>query len=96
MAALKRKAAISRAPRWQLWAAVLFAATLAAYGNHFENGFHFDDANVILDNPHIRNLGNIPRFFVDPTTYSSLPDHHIYRPVTLASLAVDYRIAQYR
>jgi Flp pilus assembly protein TadD len=75
-----------------LWLAVLLAAVAAAYANHFGNGFHFDDANVIVENAWVRDLRNVPRFFVDPTTYSTLPDHHIYRPITLTTLAIDYRL----
>jgi tetratricopeptide (TPR) repeat protein len=71
----------------------VLAAVTWAYGNHFDNGFHFDDANVILDNPHIRDLKNIPKFFADPTMFSTLPDHHIYRPITLTTIAIDYWLA---
>lgn len=80
----------AKAPDWRPWTAALFAAVLFAYANHFDNGFHFDDANVIIDNAYVHALRNVPRFFVDATTYSSLPDHHIYRPITSASLAIDY------
>ena len=31
--------------------AVAIAALFAAYSNHFENGFHFDDAHVLVNNP---------------------------------------------
>ncbi len=79
-------------PDWRPWAAALLVAVVFAYANHFENGFHFDDANVIIDNAYVHDLRNLPRFFVDPTTFSSLPDHHIYRPITSASLAIDYRL----
>jgi Flp pilus assembly protein TadD len=73
-----------------LWLVALLVAVAWAYANHFDNGFHFDDANVIVDNTWVHDIRNIPRFFVDPTTYSTLPDHHIYRPITLATLAIDY------
>jgi Flp pilus assembly protein TadD len=76
--------------RTGLWLLALLLAVTWAYANHFRNGFHFDDANVIIDNAWVHDIRNIPRFFVDPTTYSTLPDHHIYRPITLATLAFDY------
>ena len=63
---------------------------LLAYGNHFQNSFHFDDSHAILDNPYIRDLHNIPRFFADGTTSSTLPANRVYRPVVYTSLAVDY------
>lgn len=61
-----------------------------AYSNHFRNGFHFDDSHVIQNNAYIRSLGNIPRFFRDASTFSSYPQNAAYRPLTSATLAVDY------
>lgn len=72
-----------------LLAAVLLAV-LFAYSNHFNNTFHFDDFHTITDNPWIRNIRNIPRFFEDATTMSTLPLNRAYRPLVTASLAVDY------
>jgi len=63
---------------------------LAAYANHFHNGFHFDDFHTVTGNPYIRDLHNIPRFFTDPALFSTLPDHITWRPVTSVSLAIDY------
>jgi Flp pilus assembly protein TadD len=67
---------------------------LAGYANHFGNGFHFDDAHTIVNNPFIRDLANLPRFFAGPAMFSTMPDHQTYRPVTLVTLAVDYRLGQ--
>ena len=72
----------------------LFAAVLGAYSNHFRNGFHFDDFHTITDNPYVHDLRNIPRFFTDARTFSTLPDHQAYRPLVSASLAVDYWLAK--
>src|SRR5689334_8653187 len=68
----------------------LAVALILTYANHFENGFHFDDAHTVSGNPSIRSLSNIPRFFVDPVLFSTMPDHQVYRPVTMVTLAVDY------
>ena len=65
----------------------------AAYSNHFQNGFHFDDSHVIEDNLYIRSLNQIPKFFVDATTFSSLPLNAPYRLLLSASYAIDYRLA---
>lgn len=65
----------------------------AAYSNHFRNGFHFDDAHVIQNNAYIRSLANVPRFFRDASTFSSYPQNAAYRPLTSATLAVDYWLA---
>ena len=65
---------------------------LVAYGNHFRNPFHFDDDHAIVNNPSVRSLKSIPRFFVDATTFSVLPLNQTYRPVTQTTFAVDDRI----
>src|SRR5262245_51841284 len=69
------------------------ALLLVAYANHFQNGFHFDDTHAIVDNPAIRSVSNIPRYFVDATTFSVLPLNQSYRPVLQTTLAIDYRLA---
>lgn len=68
----------------------MLALVFLAYGNHFDNAFHFDDFHTILENPYIRDLRNIPHFFTDSRTFSTLPANRSYRPLVTASLAVDY------
>lgn len=70
--------------------ALLLAALTAAYANHFHNSFHFDDAHTIENNAAIRDLRNIPHFFCDATTFSSLPTNQSYRPLVSTLLAIDY------
>ncbi len=70
--------------------ALVLLAVLAAYANSFTNGFHFDDFHTVTDNPAVRSLRNVPRFFTDATTFSVLPANRTYRPVVSTSLAVDY------
>lgn len=65
-----------------------------AYANSFENGFHFDDYHTIVNNPAIRSLDNIPRFFTDAKTFSILPANQTYRPVVSTTLAIDYWMGQ--
>jgi tetratricopeptide (TPR) repeat protein len=60
------------------------------YVNHFNNAFHFDDSHVVQNNVYIRSLKNIPLFFTDGSTSSTLPQNQSYRPVVSTSLAVDY------
>lgn len=72
----------------------LLLALLAAYSNHFGNGFHFDDAHAVVENPAIRTLENVPRFFADATTFSHDPAAQTYRPLVTASLALDYWLGQ--
>jgi len=68
------------------------ALVLAVYANHLHNSFHFDDAHTIENNAAIRSLGNIPRFFCDATTFSSLPSNQSYRPLLSTLFAIDYRL----
>jgi len=73
--------------------AVLFAVCVA-YANSFQNSFHYDDFHTITDNPAIRSLGNVPRFFTDATTFSVLPANRTYRPMVSTLLAVDYALGR--
>jgi Flp pilus assembly protein TadD len=74
-------------------AAAVLALVLAAYANHFGNSFHFDDSHSVVDNPALRSIRNVPRFFADATTFSILPLNQSYRPVLQTTLAVDYWLA---
>ena len=73
-----------------LLAFILFIGVIVTYSNHFHNSFHFDDAHTIVSNIYIRNIRNIPFFFKDGTTSSSLPTNQSYRPVVTTTLAIDY------
>src|SRR5437899_1663195 len=75
-----------------LGCALLLMALVAAYANHFHNSFHFDDAHTIVTNSAIRELRNIPVFFRDATTFSSLPSNQSYRPLVSTLLAIDYSL----
>ena len=74
--------------------ALALLALVATYSNHFGNEFHFDDSHAIQNNLYIRSLRNIPRFFVDPRTFSALPSNQSYRPLVTTTLAIDYRLGQ--
>lgn len=81
-----------RSRPWLFVGACLGALVLVwgAYANSFQNAFHFDDSHVIETNLYIQSLGNIPLFFTDARTFSSLPTNATYRPLVTASLAFDY------
>jgi tetratricopeptide (TPR) repeat protein len=70
----------------------ILTAVSVTYANSFHNGFHFDDFHTVVDNPAIRELRNIPRFFTDATTFSVLPANRTYRPFVSTSLAIDYAL----
>ena len=65
---------------------------LLGYSNTLQNSFHFDDSHAIVDNPYIRDLRNIPRFFTDGGTFSTLPSNANYRPLVSLTMAMDYRL----
>ncbi len=69
---------------------ILIAIVTAVYSNHFSNSFHFDDSHSIENNLFIQDIKNIPLFFKDATTFSSLPSNQTYRPIVSATLAIDY------
>src|ERR1035437_1392340 len=71
----------------------LLLGLILVYSNHFYNSFHFDDSHTITNNIYIQNLKNIPLFFKNGTTFSSLPSNQSYRPVVTSMLAVDYWLA---
>lgn len=73
-----------------LFLLLLSIVTVVTYSNHFGNSFHFDDSHTIQNNLFIQDLKNIPLFFKDGTTFSSLPQNQSYRPVVSTSLAFDY------
>ena len=67
-----------------------------AYSNSLQNGWHFDDIPTILENEHIRSLGNTPSFFTDPQTFSGRQSARaMYRPLLLLSYALTYTFGQY-
>lgn len=72
---------------------LLILNILVVYSNHFGNDFQFDDTNAIPNNPAIRRPATILKAFVDAKLFSSAPEQRNYRPVTTASLALDYWLA---
>ncbi|WP_271784462.1 tetratricopeptide repeat protein [Aquimarina algiphila] len=81
---------ISKKKKTLYFSIVMIVITTITYLNHFNNSFHFDDIHTITENPNIRDLKNIPSFFKDGTTISSLAQNQTYRPVVTTSLAFDY------
>jgi tetratricopeptide (TPR) repeat protein len=72
----------------------LALVVLAAYANHFQNKFHFDDSHTIVENGSIRDLRNVPKFFTDASRFSVNAAGQVYRPVVSTSLAIDYRLGR--
>jgi len=70
----------------------LVAAVVFIYGSHLHNSSQFDDFHAIVQNPYVRDIHNVPRFFVDSDISSVLPANRSYRPVLFTSLVIDYRL----
>ncbi len=69
---------------------IAIGMVLAVYSNHFKNAFEFDDDHTIVNNLHIRDIKNIPSFFTDATTTSTLPASQAYRPGVTTLNALDF------
>ncbi len=80
---------MKKQPFW-LYILLMMVLCIITYSNHFYNGFHFDDSHTIQNNAYIRSIDNIPLFFKDGSTSSTLPQNQSYRPVVTTSLAFDY------
>jgi len=67
----------------------VLALVLIAYSGSFSAQFHLDDIGKVQENPAIRDIGNIPRFF-----YPADGDYPLtmleFRPLKYASLALNY------
>jgi Flp pilus assembly protein TadD len=81
---------MSFASRQDLLPLAILALVVVVYASSIENSFHYDDSHSIVENPHIRSLANLPRFFLEPETFSGEPAMAMYRPVLVSSFAVNY------
>ena len=55
--------------------------------------FHYDDGHSLVRNPHVWDLANLPRFFLDPTMFSENPADAMYRPVVLVAHTVSQSLS---
>ncbi len=78
------RSAPGRALAVALFAVALYAAALG-------NAFALDDVPLIRDNPFVRNLANVPRFFVSDYWAPRL-DAGLYRPLTTTSYALNFAL----
>lgn len=74
---------------------VIVAVVAAGYANSLGNAFQYDDRHSIVENPHLRSLGQVPAFFARPEMYSRDPDKAMYRPLVLVSLALNHAWSGY-
>jgi hypothetical protein len=81
-------------------AVVLIAlAAAGAYHRTFSNAFSWDDGYLVLDNQAITDLARVPRLFAEPWAggvgygLGQQQNRAYYRPMALASMALDWAIA---
>ena len=72
--------------------AIAIAGVIGAWSNHFDNAFHEEDIRTIVNNPAIRDLGNLPKFFVDPSLFSTKQSEAAYQPVTSVVFTINRAI----
>ena len=60
--------------------------SIGLYLNSLNNSFHFDDIDSIIENPHIRNLKDIPSFLKEMSSYVGSK----FRILSIFSFAVNY------
>jgi tetratricopeptide (TPR) repeat protein len=73
------------------------ALAVIPYVNTVRNGFVLDDVSIVAENPMIRDLGNVgamvrTNYWATTGRDASVIDPGLYRPLSILSYAVDYRI----
>ena len=68
---------------------LLLLLVTVTYSGALRNGFHFDDFHAVVENPHIRDLAQVPSFFLDAGAFSVNPESAMYRPLLLTTFAID-------
>ncbi len=86
------EAMFSRARRgWPLLFLSLVGAVLAAHGGAVRGQFHYDDVFAIVENPAVQSWDPL-RYFVSSNAVISEANAAGYRPLTVASLALNYHL----
>src|SRR2546428_13746159 len=76
-----------------LFFALLAIGLTVSYSNSLGIGFYFDDSYGIINNPAIRSLRNIPLFFTDPFTFTTVRENVDICSVVVIIFAVNYVIS---
>ena len=73
----------------------LILITALSFGRSLRHQFVWDDDLIIIENPHIRDIGNIPSFFFPHYwKYDHSGTKGQYRPLRTVSLALSYRLSK--
>lgn len=71
---------------------VILAITVFAYRGVVANHFVLDDTHTVARNPAVHSLAHVGEWLVSPYAASGMRDYPNYRPVLIASYAVDYAL----
>jgi len=71
---------------------VIFLAAVALRLPTVNAPFYFDDFHVSVENPSVTGPLDFSRILTDPAAFSSKPGRRMYRPLTLLTYAINYRI----
>ena len=74
----------------------LVAAVTVTHLPSIEGDFHFDDDHSIVENPYLRSIENIPKFFTDPSMFSRNEGTTMYRPLLLSTYVLNFLWGGYR
>lgn len=74
--------------------ALLALLAAAVYANTLGHGFVWDDNTIVLGDPTIRSLANVPSFFQRSYWGEADPEFKLYRPLVQSTLAVDWAIGR--
>jgi tetratricopeptide (TPR) repeat protein len=64
------------------------------YLNGLRNGFTFDDVAIVAENRRIRSIGGLGEVVTTDWWNGKRPQSLLYRPLTMASFALDYAVAR--
>jgi protein O-mannosyl-transferase len=73
-----------------LFPLLIIISTLICYANVINAPFIWDDEIMVVANPFIRNLANIPKIFTSSAFGHTLSAGKFYRPFQILSFAFDY------
>ena len=73
------------------WVAVGLATVVAAHGGALKGQFHYDDVFAIVENPAVRSWDPL-RYFASANAVIIEAHAAGYRPLTVASLALNYQV----
>ncbi len=72
------------------WPLIIALFILIVYGNTLNHGFVWDDTDIIVENPQLASLYNIPSLFLSEDRIEGATGY--YRPLTYVSFAIDRAI----